>query len=519
MGNLSAAIAGSAVAFPADFDTTRPSGRPRRKKPIVQGRPRDGKPPITNSVDQRSLDSMMVAESSAVVDEDAVVEIALALEEPNIELVSRVVTALGRKESFRLMNEAQQLNEQPGGVLIFDGSRRKTPGGLFLGMVKKVCVLPGQFEAIFLPSFVADKQPVEEAEAEASNRDESWCCEACTTRNPFMTDTCEMCETPHPQAADPKFIRACGVAQLRELFPTQSPSSLEAALDKAQGLVTRAANLLHERLHARPETPPRQLLDGPGPGWSRGDGRNRPTSSQEAGKEDEAGAETPRLIALAELDVWCTRIVETLAMSTGKNNLAQTWVALAEKGFRVPEAMSAVGIVELPTPPKPGSLDHQRSDGERLRVEAAGRKREASRAYRAASKAYEGEDHSKAKTEARVGAAAREESTEVSKRAAQEVFWENNGYLRTPLSMDCHGLRSGEVAEFIWPRLALLSALSKPEPLTLDIIVGVGGHSTLRATMAPAVEAVLVDLGVSFRYTTKGVLSAKVPAQLQCGTG
>ena len=72
-----------------------------------------------------------------MVDQDAVAEVALTLQEPNIELVSRVVQNMGRDESLRLMREAQSLDAQPGGVLVADGSRRKTPGGIFLSLVKQ----------------------------------------------------------------------------------------------------------------------------------------------------------------------------------------------------------------------------------------------------------------------------------------------------------------------------------------------------------------------------------------------
>ena len=439
--------------------------------------------------------------------------------------------------------------------MVADGTRKKTLGGIYLSLVKKrvtaeqgdvLCVdfararitTPfrvycdaGKFAAIFLPSFGnSQSTPVEEDEEETEGFSVTdWTCDLCTCQNPFKALACEACETPHPQAGDPNFVRACGIATLSALFPGRGMKEIEAALEKSQGLVSRAADQL---VHFSPELPSQRAMSGPGLGWARRDtgfrglaselsADTRPTTSgsavQVVDTQAAEAAALQRLIKVASQDVWCSKMAEALAMGTGQSE-AEALSTLAGCCFRVEEAMEKAGLVLLPTPSKPdhhrASLGH--SDGEQLRIEAAVQKRQASKAFRAASRAYKGEDHQGARREAKAGRLTKEESEHTAAEAARELFWEHNGHLRTPHTMDCHGLHSGEVAAFLGQRLAVLSALSRPQqPVTLEVIVGAGSHSTLRATLAPAVEAVLGDLGVSFKYGTRGVLFAKVPAQLR----
>ncbi|XP_077566080.1 phosphorylated adapter RNA export protein [Stigmatopora nigra] len=68
--------------------------------------------------------------------EDKVVEeIAYRLQEPKKELIQRVVRVLGAKKAIDLLSQTATLEEN-GGVYTLDGSRRRTPGGVYLNLLK-----------------------------------------------------------------------------------------------------------------------------------------------------------------------------------------------------------------------------------------------------------------------------------------------------------------------------------------------------------------------------------------------
>lgn len=62
-------------------------------------------------------------------------EIAFRLQEPKKDLIARVVTILGNKKAIELLMETAEV-EQNGGLFIMNGSRRRTPGGVFLNLLK-----------------------------------------------------------------------------------------------------------------------------------------------------------------------------------------------------------------------------------------------------------------------------------------------------------------------------------------------------------------------------------------------
>ncbi|XP_026884272.2 phosphorylated adapter RNA export protein [Electrophorus electricus] len=68
--------------------------------------------------------------------EDRVVdEIAHRLMEPKKELIERVVKVIGIKKAIELLSETATI-EQNGGLYTVDGSRRRTPGGVYLNLLK-----------------------------------------------------------------------------------------------------------------------------------------------------------------------------------------------------------------------------------------------------------------------------------------------------------------------------------------------------------------------------------------------
>ncbi|XP_029969831.1 phosphorylated adapter RNA export protein [Salarias fasciatus] len=69
-------------------------------------------------------------------DDDKVTEeIAHRLQEPKKDLIERVVRVIGKKKAIELLGETATL-EESGGVYTMDGSRRRTPGGVYLNLLK-----------------------------------------------------------------------------------------------------------------------------------------------------------------------------------------------------------------------------------------------------------------------------------------------------------------------------------------------------------------------------------------------
>lgn len=83
--------------------------------------------------------------------EDTVVdEIAYRLQEPKKDLIQRVVRVLGAKKAIELLGETATL-EGCGGVFTLDGSRRRTPGGVYLNLLKNTpSISKAQVRKIFL---------------------------------------------------------------------------------------------------------------------------------------------------------------------------------------------------------------------------------------------------------------------------------------------------------------------------------------------------------------------------------
>ncbi|XP_010887935.2 phosphorylated adapter RNA export protein [Esox lucius] len=68
-------------------------------------------------------------------DDRVIEEIAHRLQEPKKELIERVVKVIGKKKAIELLQETATL-EETGGVYTMDGSRRRTPGGVYLNLLK-----------------------------------------------------------------------------------------------------------------------------------------------------------------------------------------------------------------------------------------------------------------------------------------------------------------------------------------------------------------------------------------------
>ncbi|XP_047470730.1 phosphorylated adapter RNA export protein-like [Penaeus chinensis] len=93
------------------------------RKPKMEGSPRE-------LVD-------MSLEDDAMTDEEVGLAIAEGLHERKPELIVRVVEVLGREKALELYKETQKV-EREGGLMILNGSRRRTSGGVYLQLLKNV---------------------------------------------------------------------------------------------------------------------------------------------------------------------------------------------------------------------------------------------------------------------------------------------------------------------------------------------------------------------------------------------
>ncbi|XP_063313019.1 phosphorylated adapter RNA export protein [Pelobates fuscus] len=77
-------------------------------------------------------------------------EIAYRLQEPKKDLIQRIVKTVGTKKAIELLMETAEV-EQSGGLFIMNGSRRRTPGGVYLNLLKNTpSITSEQVKEIFL---------------------------------------------------------------------------------------------------------------------------------------------------------------------------------------------------------------------------------------------------------------------------------------------------------------------------------------------------------------------------------
>ncbi|XP_051973960.1 phosphorylated adapter RNA export protein-like isoform X2 [Xyrauchen texanus] len=81
--------------------------------------------------------------------EDRVInEIAHRLMEPKKDLIERVVRVIGVKKAIELLSETATI-EQNGGLYTVDGSRRRTPGGVYLNLLKNTTNISNRQEIFY----------------------------------------------------------------------------------------------------------------------------------------------------------------------------------------------------------------------------------------------------------------------------------------------------------------------------------------------------------------------------------
>jgi len=73
--------------------------------------------------------------------DDVARAIVMNLQEPNQELVYKIVNALGKEMSIYFYNKTKCIEEN-GGLLTFDRTRRRSPGGVFMYLINRDESLP-----------------------------------------------------------------------------------------------------------------------------------------------------------------------------------------------------------------------------------------------------------------------------------------------------------------------------------------------------------------------------------------
>ncbi|KAL8203452.1 UNVERIFIED_CONTAM: hypothetical protein K2H54_054424 [Gekko kuhli] len=94
-------------------------------------------------------------------------EIAFRLREPKKDLIARVVKIIGKKKAIEILMETAEV-EQNGGLLIVNGTRRRTPGGVYLNLLKNTPSVTGeQIKEIF---FMENQKEYENKKAAKKRR-------------------------------------------------------------------------------------------------------------------------------------------------------------------------------------------------------------------------------------------------------------------------------------------------------------------------------------------------------------
>ncbi|XP_027724995.1 phosphorylated adapter RNA export protein [Vombatus ursinus] len=114
-------------------------GHMKRKRPI--------KDRLGNRIEMNYKGRYEITEEDP--EEKVADEISFRLQEPKKDLIARVVRIIGNKKAIELLMETAEV-EQNGGLLIMNGSRRRTPGGVYLNLLKNTpSITEAQIKEIF----------------------------------------------------------------------------------------------------------------------------------------------------------------------------------------------------------------------------------------------------------------------------------------------------------------------------------------------------------------------------------
>ncbi|CAL2037000.1 hypothetical protein CAEBREN_23716 [Caenorhabditis brenneri] len=156
------------VKLPAKDDETGwwgKKGASRRYSDRMSHQERAPRPHFENKktsqlmAEEFSLETMLAAEFDDSVSIDELGnQIAAAMGEKDPDTVKKIVNAIGRELALKLFDETKEV-EKSGGMKITDGSRRRTPGGVFITLFKMDSTVSKEVKnGIFDNMRFADKQ-------------------------------------------------------------------------------------------------------------------------------------------------------------------------------------------------------------------------------------------------------------------------------------------------------------------------------------------------------------------------
>lgn len=111
----------------------------KRKRKADNGNDRHQHSRIHDRLGIKKVTTTKLGEIDVSVDMESellIAKIAEFLHEPKVELIERIVTHLGKDVAIRIL-EATKDVEEGGGMYTLDGSRRRTPGGVYLTLMKQ----------------------------------------------------------------------------------------------------------------------------------------------------------------------------------------------------------------------------------------------------------------------------------------------------------------------------------------------------------------------------------------------
>lgn len=113
-----------------DSSSSNASNKSQEKRKMKKAKHRKKNNPLKSS---KILPNILISFNNS--DEEYGQVLAKNLEEDNVDLIIRAVSVIGKDESLKLYTATQNI-EQKGGLLTMNKERRRTPGGLFLFLLK-----------------------------------------------------------------------------------------------------------------------------------------------------------------------------------------------------------------------------------------------------------------------------------------------------------------------------------------------------------------------------------------------
>ncbi|CAG9563800.1 unnamed protein product [Danaus chrysippus] len=117
-----------------EHSTNKRSYSDRSNVKLRLGKRTNSEQPSESKQNPRILTDLCVTSEHPI--EQIALDIAEKLSEEKTELVGRIVEVLGAKKAIEIYKETQRI-EADGGMLVMNGTRRRTPGGIYFFLLKR----------------------------------------------------------------------------------------------------------------------------------------------------------------------------------------------------------------------------------------------------------------------------------------------------------------------------------------------------------------------------------------------